>query len=104
MLRNGRRDRATFEASQVSTTWGNFGIRLCIPLSHTYAPPYQPPSQVPLYNSVSREIFAISAVMRKLNLLKSEVRVTYLLSVVLTQPAESPYGLAMYYIVIRYLS
>ena len=77
LLRNGKRDRSTFEASQVPTV----DEHLLVSSMPRHIEPSIPPSQscqqssqVPSQLLVSRETFATSTVMRELNLLKNEVR------------------------------
>ena len=78
-MRNGKRDRITFEASQASHASHAYTIsgpllESSFPMPMDQSSPPLPPPRLPSQPLLSREVFATSAVMRELNLLKNEVR------------------------------
>ena len=78
-MRNGKRDRITFEASQASqashaSTISGPLLESSFPMPTDQSSPPLPPPRLPSQPLLSREVFATSAVMRELNLLKNEVR------------------------------
>ena len=76
LLRNGKRDRITFEASQASHASIISGplLESSMQMPTNQSSPPLPPPRLPSQQLVLREVFATSAVMRELNLLKNEVR------------------------------
>ena len=70
LMRNGKRDRITFEASTISGPL----LESSFPMPTDQSSPPLPPPRLPSQPLLSREVFATSAVMRELNLLKNEVR------------------------------
>ena len=70
LMRNGKRDRITFEASTISGPL----LESSFPMPTDQSSPPLPPPRLPSQLLLSREVFATSAVMRELNLLKNEVR------------------------------